>query len=47
MGSALVLSATLRDLVSWPGAWTFYAVLLSCAALLLSAARGWFSRAGR
>lgn len=47
MGSALVLSGALRDLVSWPGAWLFYAALLSCAALLLFAARGWFSRAGR
>jgi MFS family permease len=47
MGSALVLSGALRDLVSWRGAWTFYAVLLSCAALLLFAARDWFSRAGR
>jgi MFS family permease len=47
MGSALVLSGALRDLVSWRGAWTFYAALLSCAALLLFAARDWFSRAGR
>jgi MFS family permease len=47
MGSALMLSGALRDLVSWRGAWTFYAALLSCAALLLFAARDWFSRAGR
>jgi MFS family permease len=47
MGSALVLSGALRDLVSWRGAWISYAALLVCAALLLFAARGWFSRAGR
>jgi MFS family permease len=47
MGSALLLSSALRDAMGWSGAWTFYAALLACAALLLFAARGWFSRAGR
>ncbi len=47
MGSALVLSSALRDAISWHGAWLSYTALLICAALLLFAARGWFSRAGR